>query len=167
MGASAGSETTAAATGQVGVVRRDPMAMLPFCGYNMASYWNHWLSFGAKSSNLPKIFNVNWFRQDAAGNFIWPGFGENLRVLRWVLDRCAGEGAAERTPIGYLPGSAGIDTAGLDLDQEAVNQLYSVDSAAWSAEMDAVDEFFGKFGDQMPASLKAQTARIKNGLRSA
>ena len=167
MGASAASETTAASTGDAGVVRRDPMAMLPFCGYNMADYWNHWLSFGPKSEKLPKIFHVNWFRQDAAGNYIWPGFGENLRVLSWILDRCADGGKAELTPIGYLPSAGGIETEGLNIGAETMAQLTTVDVAAWQAEMQAVETFFDKFGDHTPPSLRDRAARIKAELGGA
>ena len=116
VGASVASETTAAATGQVGVVRRDPMAMKPFCGYNFGDYWAHWLEVGAPLKHPPRIFHVNWFRQNAAGKFLWPGFGENLRVLAWMLDRCAGRAGAVETPIGYLPRAGDLNTAGLDID---------------------------------------------------
>ena len=165
VGASVGSETTAAATGKVGVVRRDPMAMLPFCGYNMADYWSHWLSFGAKSDALPKIFNVNWFRQDADGNFMWPGFGENLRVLRWILDRCQGRGAATRTPIGYLPTPEAIDTSGLGLGPDTMTELTTIDKEAWLEEIEDIEGFFTKFGERMPKALLNQAARVKNELR--
>jgi phosphoenolpyruvate carboxykinase (GTP) len=160
MGAAAGSETTAAATGQVGVVRRDPMAMLPFCGYNMADYWSHWVSFGGKSKNLPKIFNVNWFRRDAAGKFLWPGYGENLRVLRWVLDRCAGNGQAERTPIGYVPAAGAIDTQGLGISADAMRELCAVDKNAWKGEISAIEEYFARFGSRMPKALLDEAARV-------
>jgi phosphoenolpyruvate carboxykinase (GTP) len=165
MGASAGSETTAAATGQVGVVRRDPMAMLPFCGYNMGDYWNHWLSFGTKSKNLPHVFNVNWFRRDAAGKFMWPGYGENLRVLRWVLDRCAGKGSATRTPIGYVPGAGGIDTQGLSLAPDALRELTAVDAPAWLTEVDGVEDYFKGFGTRLPAAMQTELQRVRMELR--
>ncbi|MCH8884222.1 MAG: phosphoenolpyruvate carboxykinase (GTP) [SAR324 cluster bacterium] len=167
VGASAASETTAAATGAVGVVRRDPMAMLPFCGYNMADYWAHWLSFGPKSDKLPKVFNVNWFRQDAEGHYIWPGFGDNLRVLRWVLDRCAGRGEAVRTPIGYLPTPGAIDTEGLEIGADAMRDLTSIDPVAWIEEIEDIESFFTKFGDRTPRLLIEQAGRIKSELHGA
>src|SRR5690606_2234548 len=116
VGAGVASETTAAATGAVGVVRRDSMAMKPFCGYNFADYWAHWLAMGEKSDKLPQIFHVNWFRQDANGKFMWPGFGENLRVLRWILERCEGAAEAKETAIGHLPTLQALDARGLDID---------------------------------------------------
>ncbi|MCZ6647525.1 MAG: phosphoenolpyruvate carboxykinase (GTP) [SAR324 cluster bacterium] len=167
MGATVASETTAAITGQVGVVRRDPMAMLPFCGYNMGDYWKHWLQIGKMSDNLPKIFHVNWFRRNGDGDFMWPGFGDNLRVLRWVLERCAGKGEAVRTPIGYLPSYGAIDTNGLDVSPETMADLTAVDPAAWQAEMDDINEFFGKFGDRMPQELLDESARVKAELAKA
>jgi len=128
VGAACASETTAAATSAVGVTRRDPMAMKPFCGYNFADYWNHWLSFDEKSNNLPEIFHVNWFRQDSDDNFLWPGFGDNLRVLQWIVDRCEGRVDAKETPIGFLPNDNGIDTNGLDLDPATMSSLLNVDA---------------------------------------
>jgi phosphoenolpyruvate carboxykinase (GTP) len=160
VGASMGSETTAAATGKVGVVRRDPMAMLPFCGYNMADYWAHWLSFAAKSDKLPKIFHVNWFRRDANGKFLWPGYGENLRVLRWVLERCQGRGAAVRTPVGYLPTPEAIDTAGLNLAPDAMRQLTAVEPGPWREEVAEIETFFARFGERLPAALRAEVQRL-------
>src|SRR5690606_7480932 len=134
VGAGVASETTAAASGAVGVVRRDPMAMKPFCGYNFADYWGHWLSFADKSDKLPKVFHVNWFRQDKDGKFMWPGFGENIRVLRWILDRCKGEGDAKETPIGNLPADGALDTSGLGVSDEVMAELLAVDPAAWRTE---------------------------------
>jgi len=164
LGAAAGSETTAAATGKVGVVRRDPMAMLPFCGYNMADYWAHWLSFGGRSAKLPKAFNVNWFRRDAGGKFLWPGYGENLRVLRWVLERCAGQGKAVRTPIGYLPADGAIDTAGLNVTPETMRELTTVDKAAWRQEVGEIEAYFATFGTRLPPQLKDEAARVHREL---
>ena len=164
LGASAGSETTAAATGQVGVVRRDPMAMLPFCGYNFADYWTHWLSFGPRSDKLPKVFTVNWFRRDANGKFMWPGYGENLRVLRWVLERCEGKGQAVRTPIGYLPTEDAIDTTGLSVKPEHMRELTHVDAAAWRGEISSIEEYFAKFGARLAPELKAEAARVHREL---
>lgn len=166
MGATVASETTAAATGKVGVVRRDPMAMRPFCGYNMADYWGHWLSFGKKSDNLPKIFHVNWFRKDAAGKFMWPGFGDNLRVLKWIIDRCEGKAKAQETPVGYLPTQDSIDTHGLDISQESKETLLSVDAAKWSQEMQEIGEFFGEFGSRVPRELQAEREKIAKELKN-
>ena len=161
MGASTGSETTAAATGKVGVVRRDPMAMLPFCGYNMADYWSHWLSFAARSERLPKVFQVNWFRRAGDGRFLWPGYGENLRVLRWVLERAHGGGKAERTPIGYLPAADGIDTAGLALSEADLRTLTSLDAAGWAQEIGEIETYFAQFGETLPPALRGQVERIR------
>ena len=161
VGASAASETTAAASGKVGVVRRDPMAMLPFCGYNMGDYWNHWLSFGEKSAQLPKIFHVNWFRQDDQGRFIWPGFGDNIRVLRWIIERAQGQGEAVKTPIGYLPAPGAIETEGLDLSEAQMQSLFSIDPQEWAAEMEGIEEYFDKFGDRLPPVLREHATRIR------
>lgn len=164
IGAGVASETTAAAAGQVGVVRRDPMAMKPFCGYNFADYWSHWLSFGKKSDELPEIFHVNWFRQNAEGDFLWPGFGENLRVLRWIIDRCEGRVDARDTPIGYLPAVQDIDTSGLDLATEVLETLLTVDMPQWRQEIEQVGVFLENYGDRVPAELIEQQDRIKAAL---
>lgn len=164
LGASVASETTAAATGLVGVVRRDPMAMKPFCGYNFADYWNHWLSFPAKSTRLPKIFHVNWFRQDRAGKFMWPGFGENLRVLIWMLDRCNGTGAAVETPIGYVPAAGAIDTQGLDVSVDTMRSLLAVDRAQWRQEMQALADHFQTYGERVPTALWNEHQRVTAAL---
>jgi phosphoenolpyruvate carboxykinase (GTP) len=164
MGAGTASETTAAATGQVGVVRRDPMAMKPFCGYNFADYWNHWLSFSDKSNNLPKIFNVNWFRQGADGKYLWPGFGENLRVLRWVLDRCDDKAEAIITAIGYLPTQNAIDIDGLNISLETMNELLSVDNGKWRNEMQMLDNYFQGFGERLPAKLRNELRDVRSEL---
>jgi phosphoenolpyruvate carboxykinase (GTP) len=166
MGASVASETTAAATGAVGVVRRDPMAMQPFCGYNFGDYWSHWLSLGQKYNKLPKIFHVNWFRQDKAGKFMWPGFGDNMRVLEWVLKRCEGKGDAVRTPLGYLPTPDAINTEGTGLTTETMRELLSIEAPAWKAEMTGIKEYFDKFGARMPADLMTEHKRILNELNS-
>ncbi|HUJ76477.1 MAG TPA: phosphoenolpyruvate carboxykinase (GTP) [bacterium] len=165
MGAAMGSETTAAATGKVGVVRRDPMAMLPFCGYNMADYWSHWLTFGRKSQKLPKIFQVNWFRRNASGEFLWPGYGENLRVLRWVLERCQGQGKAVRSPIGYLPTPDAIDTNGLSIKPEHLHELTTLDGPAWLNEMGEIEQYFARFGERMAPELLAEVARTRQELQ--
>ncbi len=156
VGASVASETTAAATGAVGVVRRDPMAMLPFCGYNMGDYFGHWLHMGTQVKNPPKIFHVNWFRQDANGRFIWPGFGENMRALRWMLERCAGRGEAVDLPIGLLPAKGAIDTDGLDLAPGAMDELLAVSREDWKQDAANIGEFFAKFGDRLPAEMENQ-----------
>ncbi|MEY2741794.1 MAG: hypothetical protein RIS21_162 [Planctomycetota bacterium] len=156
VGASVASETTAAQTGAVGVVRRDPMAMLPFCGYNMGDYFAHWLRMGGRMKHAPKIFHVNWFRQNAAGKFVWPGFGENLRVLRWVIDRCNGGGAAVESAIGHLPAPGAVDMSGLDLDDATRADLFNVDAREWKAEAENVAEFFAKFGSRLPAEMERQ-----------
>jgi phosphoenolpyruvate carboxykinase (GTP) len=167
VGASVASETTAAATGQVGVVRRDPMAMKPFCGYNFGDYWAHWLSFGARSKRLPKIFHVNWFRRDSSGRFMWPGFGENLRVLRWIIERCEHRVGAIETPIGYLPESGGIDTRGLDVAKETLEQLLAVDPAQWRAEMADMGKYLEGFGNRVPAQLAAEQQKVLAALSAS
>jgi phosphoenolpyruvate carboxykinase (GTP) len=164
VGASVASETTAAATGEVGVVRRDPMAMKPFCGYNFANYWAHWLSFGARSEKLPKIFHVNWFRRDATGKFLWPGFGENIRVLRWIIDRCEGRVGADELAIGFLPAAADIDLTGLDVSDEALKQLLAVNPEQWQVEMEQVGEYLASYGDRLPDQLRAEHEKIVQAL---
>jgi len=156
VGASVASETTAAQSGAVGVVRRDPMAMLPFCGYNMADYFGHWLEMGKAVKRPPAIFHVNWFRQDAGGRFIWPGFGENLRVLRWIVARSKGAGAATESPIGLLPAKGAIDTTGLAVDARTMEELLSVSQDDWRREAAGIGEFFGKFDGRLPAEMERQ-----------
>jgi phosphoenolpyruvate carboxykinase (GTP) len=165
VGASVASETTAAAAGKVGVTRRDPMAMKPFCGYNFADYWDHWLSFAARADELPKIFHVNWFRQDSGGRFLWPGFGENLRVMRWIIDRCENRVDAEDTPIGFLPNSDDLDLSGLDMDPQTLEQLLTVDQAAWREEMEAVGEYFNEYEQRVPELLSAEHQKILRALK--
>jgi phosphoenolpyruvate carboxykinase (GTP) len=165
LGATLASETTAAATGAVGVVRRDPMAMLPFCGYNMGDYWDHWLTVGTRLSRPPKIFRVNWFRRDAGGRFLWPGFGENLRVLDWVIQRCKGGGRAEETPIGYLPTLDALDRRGLDVSDEALAELLAVDRDGWRANLRGQAEFFARFGDRLPAGIQQEHQALTRRLR--
>ncbi|MDJ0927145.1 MAG: phosphoenolpyruvate carboxykinase (GTP) [Gammaproteobacteria bacterium] len=166
VGASVASETTAAAAGKVGVTRRDPMAMKPFCGYNFANYWGHWLSFTARAKRLPKIFHVNWFRQDQDGKFLWPGFGDNLRVMRWIIDRCENRVDAVETPIGYLPKDGDIDTNGLTIDDATMRSLLSVDRDAWLAELEAVAEYFEEYEDRVPELLEAERERVVAGLKA-
>jgi phosphoenolpyruvate carboxykinase (GTP) len=156
------SETTAAAVGQAGVVRRDPMAMLPFCGYNFADYWRHWLDVGAKLTRAPKIYHVNWFRRDAQGRFLWPGFGENLRVLAWMLDRCTGGAGAAATPIGSLPRPADLNMNGLHVSNESLAALFSVDPALWRKEMAEIGEYFAQYGARLPAALREELAVTQN-----
>ena len=155
------SETTAAATGATGVLRHDPMAMKPFCGYHMGDYFAHWIEMGKKATNPPKIFNVNWFRQDKDGEFLWPGFGDNMRVLDWILKRCAGTVDAEETAIGYVPYAKDIDLEGLDYSRETLESILYVDKARWSAEADEIREFYKQFGDKLPKELSANLETLK------
>ena len=155
VGATMASETTAAAAGAVGVVRRDPMAMLPFCGYNMGDYFAHWLEMGKKIKNPPKIFHVNWFRRGEQGEFLWPGFGDNLRVINWILDRCAGKVDAKETPIGYVPFKEDLNLEGLDLTDEVVDELLSVKKEYWIEDIQGQREFFAKF-DRLPKEIADQ-----------
>jgi len=156
VGASVASETTAAATGQVGVVRRDPMAMQPFCGYNFADYWGHWLRVGAQLSHPPRMFHVNWFRRDARGRFLWPGYGENLRVLAWMLDRAAGTAGAAETPIGWLPRPQDLNTRGLDVSTDALRELTAVDPALWRKESAEVRKYLARYGERLPPAMLEQ-----------
>jgi len=163
VGATMASETTAAAAGAVGVVRRDPMAMKPFVGYNMADYFQHWIDMGAKMdpSKAPKIFHVNWFRQDAEGNFMWPGFGDNMRVLLWILDRCAGKAGASESEIGYLPAASDIDITDLDINADVLNELLTVDKSVWLEDVANTKEYFAQFGDKLPAEIKANLEALE------
>jgi phosphoenolpyruvate carboxykinase (GTP) len=163
MAATMGSEATAAAVDQA-AIRRDPMAMLPFCGYNMADYWQHWLTVGEKLPNPPKIFRVNWFRKDGDGNFIWPGFGENMRVIEWIVERVNGHGNAEETPIGMMPKYDDLTWTGLDFSMAAFDQIMTVDNEAALREADAQVELFNDFGDRLPAELEAQRLAFKERL---
>ncbi|MCC5795275.1 MAG: phosphoenolpyruvate carboxykinase (GTP) [Chromatiales bacterium] len=165
VGASVASETTAAATGKVGVTRRDPMAMKPFCGYNYGDYWRHWLSFAEKSDKLPQVFHVNWFRRGPQGEFLWPGFGENLRVLRWIIDRCEGRSGAQETPIGHLPRAADLDLDGLEIASETIEQLLSVDPDSWQAEFAHLEEYLQEFGSRVPEGLQAELEKTAAALR--
>ena len=160
IGASMASETTAAATGAVGVVRRDSMAMKPFAGYNFADYFDHWLSFDKAGAKLPKIFHVNWFRKDEDGKFMWPGFGDNLRVLEWILKRVEGSAHFVDSPIGKLPIPADLNTAGLDIQPAVLEQLLQVDREGWRAEIEAIGEYLQGYGARTPASLSAEHRRI-------
>lgn len=159
------SETTAAAAGAVGVVRRDPMAMRPFVGYNMGDYFAHWLEMGKKIPNPPKIFHVNWFRTDDNGNFIWPGFGDNMRVLLWILDRCDGKADAVETPIGYLPRPEDIDIEGLDLTTDTIRDLLTVDRESWLSDVTNIREFYAQIGDHMPKELYEELDKLEANLK--
>lgn len=169
MGATLSSETTAAAVGAVGVVRRDPMAMLPFIGYNAGDYVQHWLTIGQKgdADKMPKIFQVNWFRKDDDGKFVWPGFGENSRVLAWVVDRLEGKAEGVESPIGLLPKPEEINTDGLDLTDEQLATALAFDKASWEKELPLVEEWFGKFGDELPAELRAELDGLKDRVSKA
>ncbi|OGQ73396.1 MAG: phosphoenolpyruvate carboxykinase [Deltaproteobacteria bacterium RIFCSPLOWO2_12_FULL_60_16] len=157
LGATAASETTAAVIGKVGVLRRDPFAMTPFCGYNMADYFSHWFDMGDKlGGKAPRIFYVNWFRKSPEGKWLWPGFGENSRVLKWMCERLEGRAGAKKTPIGYLPGEGDLDLTGLDLPAENICELLKFDREAWKAEVPDIERFFGQFGDRLPERLKRQ-----------
>ncbi len=164
VGATMASETTAAAAGAVGVVRRDPMAMRPFVGYNMADYFQHWYDMGKKIANPPQIFNVNWFRLDKDGNFMWPGFGDNMRVLNWILDRCEGKVGAVETEIGYVPNKADLQLEGLDLSDEVVDELLSIDVDAWKEDLANQREFFAQFGDKLPKEIKESMDTLEANL---
>jgi phosphoenolpyruvate carboxykinase (GTP) len=164
VGASMASETTAAATGKVGVIRRDPMAMKPFCGYNYGDYFAHWLSFDQPDAKLPKVFHVNWFRKNKDGKFLWPGFGDNMRVLEWMLKRVAGEAGAIETPIGNLPRPDDLNLEGLHLADGAIEELFHIDNAGWRAEQDAIGEYLDGYGAHQPDKLKAERQRIADAL---
>jgi phosphoenolpyruvate carboxykinase (GTP) len=167
VGAAVASETTAAAQGQeIGQIRRDPFAMLPFCGYNMADYFGHWLRIGQRSEAVPKIFHVNWFRTDSAGKFIWPGFGENVRVLRWILGRIKGEAQAEKTPIGWVPAPGSMDLKGTEdvVGPDTLKDLLAIDRDTWRTEIDDQEAFFRRFGDRLPEEIWRQHAATKQRL---
>ena len=161
------SETTAAAAGAIGVVRRDPMAMRPFVGYNMGDYWQHWLDMGKIIPHAPKIFHVNWFRTDADGNFIWPGFGDNLRVVDWILARCEDKVDADLTAIGYVPKPEDINIEGLDgITVDTVRDLVSVDKEAWLTDIENIKEFYAQVGDHVPAEMYEELAALEARLRA-
>ncbi|MGD0409053.1 MAG: phosphoenolpyruvate carboxykinase (GTP) [Candidatus Limnocylindrales bacterium] len=169
LGATAGSETTAAAAGAVGQLRRDPMAMLPFCGYNMADYWAHWLSFTSRTDPalLPRIYFVNWFRKDADGRFLWPGYGENCRVLKWIIERVEGTAAAVDTPIGRVPADGALDLNGLSISAAAMRQLLRVDVEEWADEAMLIREHFARFGDRLPTRMRDEFGRLVDGLKAS
>lgn len=164
LGSKMSSETTAAANGAVGVVRYDPMAMLPFCGYHMGDYFQHWLDMGTKLTNPPKIFNVNWFRTDEEGNFIWPGFGDNLRALLWALDRCEDKVSASETPLGFVPRPEDLDLTGIDISEKALNELLTVDKETWKKELEGIKDWYAKF-DHLPKELTDALAKLEEDLK--
>jgi len=165
MGATLGSETTAAITGKVGVVRRDPMAMLAFCGYHMGDYFAHWLKMGEAVPRPPRIFRVNWFRKDASGRFIWPGFAENMRVLKWIVDRCAGNAQGIETALGVIPRYEDLSWAGLDrFDRARYEEIAQVDQQAWGVELRSHDELFGQLAGRLPAALEARRGSMHQKL---
>jgi phosphoenolpyruvate carboxykinase (GTP) len=166
VGATMASERTAAQVGELGEVRRDPMAMLPFCGYNMAYYFKHWLDMGKRMPKAPKIFHVNWFRTDDKGKFLWPGFKENLRVLEWVLDRCNNRVGARETSIGYVPYPADIDMTGLDLSEGALEKLLEVENKDWLEELKGIRKFFQQFKKDMPVQLWDEYKNLEKRLKS-
>ncbi len=168
IGATVSSERTAAAEGTVGELRRDPFAMMPFCGYNMADYWSHWLELGATlraNGGVPRIFQVNWFRKDEDGSFLWPGYAENLRVIAWILDRVDGRTPAVDTPLGGKPVDGGIDLAGTDVTRRDWDQLFDVDADAWTEELTDTEQFFAGFGDKLPAALTSQLADLRRRVK--
>src|SRR5947208_446936 len=166
LGATLASETTAAAIGAVGVVRCDPMAMLPFCGYNMGDYWGHWLSLAKRATNPLKIFRVNWFQRDEQGKFLWPGFGENLRVLRWVIERSKGGGQAEETAIGYVPKTSSLNGGELNISKADLNRLVAVDREGWKNNLKGQGEYFDKFGDHLPAGIREEHQALADRLKA-
>jgi phosphoenolpyruvate carboxykinase (GTP) len=158
------SETTAAATGNVGVVRRDPMAMLPFCGYNMADYYRHWLEMGKRIPHPPKVFHVNWFRRGADGNFLWPGYGENVRVLKWILERVEGRGGAEESPVGYVPTQNALTLDGLNISAKAIEELLRVKPEDWEDDLADSKQFLQKFGDRLPEEIREEHEKLSRRL---
>ena len=166
MGATISSEMTAAAVGGMGQLRRDPFAMLPFCGYNMADYWGHWVDMGQKFAGVPQIFQVNWFRKNAEGKFIWPGFGENSRVLAWVVDRLEGNVDAVDTPLGMMPKMEDLNLAGLDISDADLDELFAIDKDNWIAECDLTAEYFDQFDDRVPAELQGALSILRDRLNA-
>jgi phosphoenolpyruvate carboxykinase (GTP) len=165
VGATMASETTAATTGAVGITRRDPMAMLPFCGYNMADYFDHWLAMGTRVPHPPKIFHVNWFRKGSDGKFLWPGYGENVRVLKWIIERIEGQGAATETPIGFVPTSNALTLDGLDIPRATIEELLRVDPADWTKEHSDTGKFFQEFGSRLPEAIREEHKRLGERLQ--
>jgi phosphoenolpyruvate carboxykinase (GTP) len=166
MGATLASETTAAATGAVGVLRRDPFAMLPFCGYDMADYFGHWLQMGREIAHPPRIYRVNWFRRGPGGEFLWPGFGQNLRVLQWIIQRCAGTAGARETAVGLLPSPGDIDLDGLGLSPSALDTLFGVRPEEWQDALKSQTEFLGRYGNRMPAEMWQEHDALEKRLQT-
>jgi phosphoenolpyruvate carboxykinase (GTP) len=164
LGATMGSETTAAANGRVGVIRRDPMAMRPFCGYNIGDYFAHWLAIGGRLRHPPRIVMVNWFRKGRDGSFLWPGYGENMRVLKWIVDRARGRVAADETPIGFMPRAADLDLSGLDISKESLEQAMAIKAEEWLPELDLQEQFFAGIGETLPPQLDVQREALRAGL---
>ncbi len=168
LGSISGSEKTAAAAGKIGELRRDPMAMLPFCGYNMADYWAHWIRIGQREgAQLPRIYTVNWFRKSPEGEFLWPGYGENSRVLMWIFERCDGTAKAHETPIGNLPFEGDLNVSGLDIDPDDLRTVLAVDTQGWLDELPLIREHYAKFGDQLPPELREHIAELEQLLRAS
>ena len=167
LGSSVASETTAAASGQVGKLRHDPFAMLPFCGYHMGDYFNHWLEMGKKTKQdlLPKIFYVNWFKKNEDGKFVWPGFGENIRVLKWIFGRCNGKEEAEETPIGYLPKQEDLDLEGLSLTSEDTKELLKLDNKQWLEEVDEMRSYLSQFKPNLPNGIEEELNQLEDRLK--
>ena len=164
VGSTLASETTAAAAGKVGVVRRDPMAMLPFCGYHMGDYFGHWLEMGENMKNPPKIFHVNWFRTNDKGEFLWPGYGENFRVLEWIINRCENKVQADKAPIGFIPRAEDLNTEELDVSKEVLKELLTIDISSWLEDAKSIEEFYNKIGERLPKELKEEFDSLKNNL---
>ena len=160
-----GSETTAAAIHKEGVLRRDPMAMLPFCGYNMADYFHHWLNIGKRLTRPPKVFSINWFRTDENGNYIWPGFGENIRVLKWIVDRVNSRVGAIQTPIGLIPQISDLELKGLNIPKENLKKLFEIDREGWRRETEEIEEFLKRFDNRMPEEIWDEFNAMKEKLK--
>src|SRR6185503_5529406 len=158
LGSATSTETTAAITGKVGIVRRDPMAMIPFCGYNMADYFSHWLSMQPRLTRPPKLFRVNWFRKDANGKFLWAGYGEDVRVLKWMVERIRGGGQATETPVGFVPAEGALDVDGLSITPAQLREALRVDAGEWLSALQDLDEFYSSFGSRLPATIVKQLA---------
>ncbi|MBM4079841.1 MAG: phosphoenolpyruvate carboxykinase (GTP), partial [Planctomycetes bacterium] len=167
MGARSGSETTAAAAHQIGVLRRDPMAMLPFCGYNMGDYFRHWLNIGRRLTHPPRIYSVNWFRADDDGRFLWPGFGENIRVLKWIIDRVNNRVGAKETPIGLVPDLGDLELDGLSIEKTTVQELFEVNPEEWEGEIAEIQKFLTQFGDRLPREIQQELDTKKAWLQRA
>ncbi len=165
IGATMASERTAAQFGKQGEVRRDPMAMLPFCGYNINDYFRHWLKMGKRMTPPPKIFHVNWFRRNENGKFLWPGYNENLRVLEWIIGRCQGKAEAIKTPIGYVPRPTSLDMTGLDLPPQTMDDLFKIDPQEWQEELKSQNEFFEKLGSALPQEIRDEQAALAHRLQ--